>query len=229
MPHLTRQDCRSTLFSAPLSRNKAASRWLGCGAIALLLLAGGRQNAEADLIVDFYGVPGSGETAVIFSGSTVAAASNFFRVPGSGSNANMWQNIGSFTAIQDQNRGFSSGSAFISANGGTPTQISTLYFDNDGGTLDDFTIGAASQFNFNGGDTISWTGTITTNSDIGSLFDIALPAQFTSSNWDGGGAALGLELNIFPTAIAIPEPTTALVLLGLVTSAFFRRRRRLMA
>ena len=38
---------------------------------------------------------------------------------------------------------------------------------------------------------------------------------------------VGTTAGVIPTAI--PEPTTALGLLGLVTSAFFRRRRRLLA
>lgn len=195
-------------------------------AAALVIMFSTTQNSMAVLVVDFYGVPGSGQTTIIFSGSSVATSSDFFRTPGSANNSNMWQDIGSFTNIQDLNFFFNSGSASVSVSSGGSQTISAVYMDNDGGTSDDFTVGMTLNLNFTAGDTISWSGTVTTNNDVNTLFDAApLPAQFTSSNFAG----LSLQLNIFPNAAPlapVPEPTfVSLAICGLVCLAFKRRHR----
>lgn len=192
----------------------------------LLLLALGATalvsaDAQAALIVDVNGLPGSGQTTWTFSGSAIASGNgNFFRTPGSGNNDNMWQDIGSFTAIQDANFFFSGGAASISINSGTPVAITAAYFDNDDGLSDDWTAAVASNLLFNPGDVVSWTGVATINSDVNFLFDTSLPAQFTSSNFSPG-TGLALQLNVSP----VPEPSAALLLLGSGAMLLLRRRR----
>jgi len=243
MTHLTRQDCRSTLFSAPRFLNQAASRWLGCAAIALLLLAGGRQNAEADLIINFQD-NGSGGVAGSFNGTLTGL-----------STAGAFDTGANYVSLSGGDLSFSSLPTFA-------TRANFTNFTRDPGNLAlpaiDFGLLYGAYINPNpisadsngyriildsgttnlrvadgtnsGGNGASKDGNLSfTNQtfDFAAWNWSAAPPVGTSYTWGsfGGLAGDGIQVNF----VGVPEPTTALTLLGLVTSTFFRRRRRVMA
>ena len=243
MPHLTRQDCRSTRFSAPRFLNQTASRWLGCAAIALLLLAGGRQNAEADLIINFQD-NGSGGVAGSFNGTltglpTTGAFDTGANYVNNSAAGLLFYSLPTFATradLKDFTR--DPGNLALPATDfgdlyGASINPNPIIADSNGYLiiLESSTtrIRVADGTNA-GGSGASKDGIVSFDNqtfDFAAWNWSAAPDVGTSYSWGNFGGAVGDGIQV--NFVGVPEPTTALALLGLVTSAFFRRRRRVMA
>ena len=286
MPHLTRQDCRSTCFSAPRFLNQTASRWLGGAAIALLLLAVGRQNANAGLIVNALSQPtsidlttegstdwiswsglvsgavdpsttgayarkngGTGIGEVIYDGTLDAGGSIPLRTLGGNDHVTLTWTDGDPTVIW-------AGDSLAHPSGTTSTGILQAKANRPGGEGTSFTLPVTAT-STNPGTLTFYVGNFRADSNLVATLagspDVSIPFNVLSGaasrmvvvnfQADNIGDILSLKyedvgsngtysnLNIQAATLsyAVPEPTTALGLLGLVTSAFFRRRRRLLS
>ena len=231
--------------------SKTAARWLGCAAIALLLIAGGRQDAEASLVIDMWVDGGSvharytGSLAGTFTTTITTAvgpSSTANQVLGGSGGAGL-RHLRSQPSISATR-----GDAFLETAPVPDYLVSPFAVMPTGPNI---TLGANTTYveillrqstnrfdasirplGVNGsaaGD--NWSAAF---DGIG--FDTGLPpltfTAFDGSSrlWDFAGTGADVTLNLLSAPpSAIPEPTTALGLMGLVTSAFFRRRRRLLA
>ena len=222
MPHLTRQDCRSTCFSAPRFLNQTASRWLGCAFIAFSLLGGGLQTSKGELIIlaeevdentvvfswgggtQFLTPPGGSFGTNPLSAGFINPSTGTFWAPGLGF-GDLYFGVPfgtSFGTGGNANASSSSGSALAVDSG-------ALYLDPGYSSGDTYPMG-------------SMTFAMASFSTLG-IDDSTNPLVLLS--W---GAGAGDQITMEFSPYVVPEPTTALGLLGLVTSAFFRRRRRLL-
>jgi len=247
MPHHTRQDCRSTLFSAPLFTSKAASRWLAGVTIARLLnrpktvrrgflsalavftiWSAGLQECRAELIffaeevgsdvVVSWGGAGSGVDLTgqsILPGGPIAFGPRGIVGPAAGSvQGNVgFVNMDAYNlgpALSGFGPGPSSGNVGLAVLSGGGPQLAV-----SGAALYVQT-GYLNESNFA---PISVTFS-------GASFDTLGITPTNAVLLDWGDSSPNTRISM---TFAVPEPTTALALLGLVTSAFFRRRRRVMA
>ena len=182
-------------------------------------------SANAVLIVDITGVPGSGETLWSFSGSTTAVGTGFFEDGNGIGNSDSWQNVGNYTSINDFEVTTVFGVASLTIAGITRS-IDLAYIDNDNNSLDDFGVGVsgASNFDFADGDLISWMGSLqVVGFDLNDIGLAGIPTTLLASQY-GDSANLELEINI-SEFIFLPEPATAALLaVGLTLLVCVRRR-----
>ena len=226
MPHLARRDCRPTLFHAPGFMSKTATRWLGAIATTLLLIAGGRQDAEAELIINFS--EAAGDVVATWSGSLDMTGIT-------GVAGTLAGNPAPYTELRDPGHFFqvdtvgpNAALTYINPWASVPGDP----FKSGANVISDSSSGGFMLIYSTPGSNI-----VTTPSLISG--DIWSPSG--SATWNGASfASLGLNPGSYTwtvnnvaaeqivLTVGVPEPTTALGLLGLVTGAFFRRRRRLL-
>lgn len=185
-------------------------------------------EAQADLVVDVQGELGSGQTTWTFSGSylaeqsaTVLAGNNSLAVPTA------------FNGIGDVVGGFSGSITKYFSELGTVqlvgstsglVGIDAILFYNGGGNLDSFGFSLANDHTFVQGETLSFSGSSTTDLDFNNLrgdyLNRELPYSITRTT--AGGTTLQMNFS------AVPEPSSIACLLGLGTVSLigFRRRRR---
>ena len=189
-------------------------------------------NANAQLVVDVTGVPGSGVTTWTFSGESNVLPDCirdviFCEVRDVTNNTFSTFDSGQFpfgedtildTTLQDIVFPLT-GNASITV-GGTTQLIGGIYIDDDGGSADDFGIRTLdSPLPYQFPDTSSWTGSGTAFVDINS---------FSLGAWvlnDPLGQATFLSDTVNVNFTAVPEPATAsLLLISLLGIASSRRR-----
>lgn len=185
-------------------------------ATAIGLSLGVVETAQASLLVNVTGTPGSGQTIWVFSGSSTASSNGVFGLTPSDS-PEEWRNVGDYVADTSLNGIFispSSGSASIT-NSQETRSISLIGIDYDGNSSssnnDDFGIGVANQpLNIITGDLVSWTGTLLLPLDI-TQFKLGTygPAQ---------GGAIGGLTDIQLTFKSVPESTS---IIGLLVAGTF--------
>jgi len=185
-------------------------------ATAIGLSLGVVETAQASLLVNVTGTPGSGQTIWVFSGSSTASSNGVFGLTPSDS-PEEWRNVGDYvadTSLNEISISPSSGSASIT-NSQETRSISLIGIDYDGNSSssnnDDFGIGVANQpLNIITGDLVSWTGTLLLPLDI-TQFKLGTygPAQ---------GGAIGGLTDIQLTFKSVPESTS---IIGLLVAGTF--------
>lgn len=185
-------------------------------ATAIGLSLGVVETAQASLLVNVTGTPGSGQTIWVFSGSSTASSNGVFGLTPSDS-PEEWRNVGDYVAdtlLNGISISPSSGSASIT-NSQETRSISLIGIDYDGNSSssnnDDFGIGVANQpLNIITGDLVSWTGTLLLPLDI-TQFKLGTygPAQ---------GGAIGGLTDIQLTFKSVPESTS---IIGLLVAGTF--------
>ena len=192
------------------------------------------ENARAGLIIDITGTAGAGSIDINFSGTAVTTESIY---TGTGNTSkpllvqdnfqfdfytSMWQvtdggssNLISNAAISDSNYA-ETGSATVTIDGNT-RNIDRWFFDDDGGTLDDWGFSIDSAFPaLSAGLDVSWTGSI--NVSGVDLNDLNVGTYgVLDDNSASSGFANPHTLNI-SASVAVPEPS-AFLFLGLVSLA----------
>ncbi|WP_299506249.1 VPLPA-CTERM sorting domain-containing protein [uncultured Roseobacter sp.] len=186
-------------------------------------------TAQAALIANISGTPGSGQTTWTFSGTTIAGGGAFFQ-DGNLNQANVWTDLGDYTSVEFFNNVNVSGDAALTIDGET-RRIDLAAIDDDG-DFDDWGIGVdgADIFVFGAGSEVSWTGSLTVfGIDLNDLNNSGLPITFLTSSFGlVGEGTLDLELTIAADEIsAVPLPAGGVLLLsGLAGVAALRRRKK---
>ncbi|WP_298976136.1 VPLPA-CTERM sorting domain-containing protein [uncultured Roseobacter sp.] len=186
-------------------------------------------TAQAALIANISGTPGSGQTTWTFSGTTIAGRGAFFQ-DGNLNQANVWTDLGDYTSVEFFNNVNVSGDAALTIDGET-RRIDLAAIDDDG-DFDDWGIGVdgADIFVFGAGSEVSWTGSLTVfGIDLNDLNNSGLPITFLTSSFGlVGEGTLDLELTIAADEIsAVPLPAGGVLLLsGLAGVAALRRRKK---
>ncbi|MEM1344387.1 MAG: VPLPA-CTERM sorting domain-containing protein [Pseudomonadota bacterium] len=185
--------------------------------------------AQAVLLVEIDGTPGSGQTTWTFSGSDIAGNGGFFDDDDNLGSADAWQNLGQYTTRNDVEETDVTGNAVLSI-GSETRAIDLAYIDDDGSTSDDdFGVGVAgpTNFTFTAGDTVSWSGSLlVTGIDLNDLNESGLPAVLTASNYGGTANTLDLEVRIGSSSAVVPLPASLpLLLAGLGALGIAARRR----
>ena len=229
MLYASRQDCRSSLFHAPGFMSKTAARWLGCAFIAISLLGGGLQDSKGELIIDVTEVGGDvimTWNGIIGDSGAADGTASVFQTPrvvptypvfNAGQSPGGDYYVGTFQT-------FGAGGATLATttnNNGNPFFL--LQFSDAFG-IPDPTFNALHVQAGTDLSTQVFSGSMTFASTSLSSMQIA-PLSSPITIWQSDTGVGSITLSSQP---AVPEPTTALGLLGLVTSAFFRRRRRLL-
>lgn len=189
-------------------------------------------TAQAALVVDFSGTPGSDETRLTFSGVAIANESGFFDVLRVGEDS-IWNDVGAlfdFSGIFETGLDDLIGEATLTIDGADRSIITFLTnpVSEDGGS---FGIGVDGEddFSFLAGSEVSWSGSMTAiGLDITDLnFGDPLTSFFTSKFGDTDNV-LDLELTIAADDIAaVPLPAGgALLLSGLAAAVGLRRRKK---
>ena len=234
----------------------SAAKSLGIIAVGLLLIAGGRQDAEADLIIDFW--DNGGDLYARYSGdlSGQFLTTAVFAFPGTvaidqldPTNSGGLRHFRGGNSLEDSSRGVyevftPQVSNFMDPAGpfqlfSGPT-ITPLFFPNTR-RID---IALRQDSNALQAELKIWGFPLTTESDSwgvgfnGAIFDTGLASSailaFDDSlrhfAFPGLNDDVTINLNSgTPPLAVIPEPSSILALLGVVTGTFFRRRRRLLA
>lgn len=180
----------------------------------LLLTACLTGRADADLIIDVIGSPGSSTTTWTFSGTATATSNATFQGNSNGNpqNDGLWL-AGDFTTLN--NTWFTGVSGVTVDVGGTSYAADDLYLDTRGNkNADDaFAISLGSNnVALTNNTVISWSGSTVMNIP----FDNLIAGSYTSTTF--GGASLQLNIQ------AVPEPSCAL-LFGTVGVVLLKRRR----
>ncbi len=203
--------------------------------VTSLIFFASNANALADLIVDVSGVQGSGLTTWTFSGTydvftgeTVAAQATSTNVVtqwgrsigGDGNSLGDYANATLDNATRKQffNPG---GTATVTGSGSGVLALDGLLLDHNGGNLDTWGFLSNQSHTYQGGETLTFTGSSTVSVDInqlrGNSNNFSLPYSRSATT---NGATLQLNFS------AVPEPSTfAMLGLGVVGFGFFRRRQ----
>ncbi|WP_298969295.1 hypothetical protein [uncultured Roseobacter sp.] len=170
-------------------------------------------TAQAALVANISGIPGSGQTTWTFSGVAIAVGSGFFEDGNDLANNDTWRNFGEYTSINDFENFNVLGDAGLTIDG--MTRLIDLAYINDGagGAPDDWGVGVEgdTDFEFFAGFEISWTNSLTViGCDINDLNNSGLPISFLTSNYGSNGdGTRDLELTIAAADIApVPMPAT---------------------
>ena len=222
-----------------------AAKPFGFVAVALLLMAGGRQDAEAELILS--ASESGGDLRLDWTGTLVMSnppdvtnnltagriwnadssqnRSSFTRY-GNGTNYDLWRTEfgGTLEVVSTV------GELWSSQPSGFPDFFEVVSFGGDAlGVYNRTAVGGSGgdwiyleDKPFSSGDVLAFSGY--------AIYDVPDPSAWTLDptyqfNFRLGGG----PVQTISTSSVIPEPSSALALIGLVTSAFFRRRRRLLA
>ena len=230
----------------------SAAKLLGGLAVALMLIAGGRQDAKAGLVTFDDLTIGGAVSASSFFGQGIAGSYEGFlwgesSTPGLGSANIPMSGFSGWGSATVANPATGTGPAPVSGTSyawtwagrrslfidfQAPHDVASGYF----ATLDSAFGSNASTVQMFGYDS---SDALVASSSVLNLSDSfqQLNAGFTNVNIleirsNAGSSWFTIDdLDVSPSSISVvpvPEPTTALGLLGLVTSAFFRRRRRLL-
>ncbi|WP_298920446.1 VPLPA-CTERM sorting domain-containing protein [uncultured Roseobacter sp.] len=186
--------------------------------------------AQAALVADISGTPGSGQTTWTFSGTAVPDGAGSFNAD-SFSLATIWSGLGDFTALRASILTDIQGKARVRIDNETRWIDEVVVNDANSVRGDLFAIGVNGDenFAFSAGSEITWQGTLTVfGIDINVLSEGGLPSTFASSTFGVEGVQLDLELNIAADEIsAVPLPAGgALLLSGVAGIAALRRRKK---
>ena len=183
-------------------------------------------TAAAALTIDISGVPGSGRSQWVFSGTstvnqagTIRTASTAFDLADD-FEPDLTGNFIFNTGIQDQLFLLTGG---VSISVGSDTQnITRIYLDDDGDTRDDIGIRTSTSFTYAPGENSSWTGSGTLLMDIATFNTGTFRLNTNQTN--GGGFLFAQPNDVIMNFRRIPEPS-AIVLLGCMLPLLGRRRR----
>ena len=168
--------------------------------------------AQALLILEIRGVPGSGQTTWTFSGSDTAGAGGDFdddaNINNSDAGGSHWD-LGEYTdspSFHDFQLAAISSTATLTIDG-TTRNIEDAYLDSDGAVGaggDDIGVGVSGSTNFNfvTGNLVSWLGSMLVAIDINDMDNAGLPSTLTSSTYGDTTDTLDLEIRFS----AVPEP-----------------------
>lgn len=200
-----------------------ASRVIAPTAVIVGLTGVNAHSAQAALLVDVFGDPGSGFTTWTFSGSSTATEPGEFVITDIGeTDSTQWKNIGDYviTALDDFIITDPASTASVTTTSGGTQPITGVLIDRDsstpGGNNDDWAIVPFANLTIGQGDEVSWTGVLTLNVDINNFF-----LGFVSNSDTAPGGLTDTRLTF-----ATPEPLTILgasVAIGL--GAAFKRRK----
>lgn len=200
-----------------------AARVMASTAVMVGFVGVNTQAAQAALLVDIFGIPGSGVTTWTFSGSSTATEAGEFVITDIGeTDSTQWKNIGDYVITELDDFIIidpASTASVTTTTGGTQT-ITGVLIDRDGDTPgtknDDWAIVPFANLTIGDGDTVSWTGVLNLNVDINNFF---LRSVSGSDTAPGG-------LTDTQLTFAAPEPLTLLgasVAIGFGTA--FKRRK----
>jgi hypothetical protein len=166
-------------------------------------------SAQAALLVNVVGTPGSGFTLWSFSGSAIASENGTFLDANNDIgeiDSTQWKEIGDYviTALNDLIVTDPLSTASVTTTSGGTQGITGVLIDRDGsvpGTNnDDWAIIPSADLAIASGDTVSWTGSLTLNVDINNFF---LGTVGSAESAPGG-------LTDTQLTFATPEPITLL-------------------
>lgn len=187
-------------------------------------------TAQAALVADISGTPGSGQTTWTFSGTAISGGAGSFSADVF-SLTTMWSKLGDFTALRASTVTDIQGKATVRIDNETRWIDQVFVSDASSVRGDLFAIGVNGDdnFAFSAGSDITWQGTLTVfGIDIDALSKGGLPSTFVTSHFGVDGVALDLELNFAADDVSVvPLPAGGVLLLsGLAGIAAMRRRRQ---
>jgi len=189
-----------------------ASRVIAPATLTLGLLGGAIQSAQAALMVDVLGIPGSGFTTWIFSGTaTATAAGEFVSTNIADTDSTQWKEIGDYVITDIDNVIFTdpASTASVTTSTGGTQAITGVLIDRDssvpGTNNDDWTIAPLGNLLIGNGDTVTWSGALTLNVDINNFF----LGSFNGSE-EAPGNLFDTQLTFTQSTFAVPEPLTLL-------------------
>jgi hypothetical protein len=199
-------------------------------ALSFVLVGLFSTKVDADLMVDIAGIPGSGITNWVFSGTEVAGADEDFDTGFLNDFASVWVNHGDLFKTSwraDPNIIPPSGATITTSYGTRNINLLFMREQGSGSTegdpgQDDFGVGVDGSTNlrFDAGETISWTGSFVLDEDIQDMNEGTYSWNYFANIYET------LDLTVTISYSSVPEPSSIAVLLLTVAGLTTRRRRR---